>query len=84
VEKGEPTAGGLVNAGIYVIERSVLEAIPSGPAVSLEREVFPALVGEGLYAVAFDGPLVDIGVPRDLEALRTRPDMVVATAGEPR
>ena len=84
VEKGEPTAGGLVNAGIYVIERSVLEAIPSGPAVSLEREVFPALVGEGLYAVAFDGPLVDIGVPRDLEALQTRPDMVVATAGEPR
>ena len=84
VEKGEPAAGGLVNGGIYVIERSVLEAIPSGRAVSLEREVFPALVGEGLYAVPFDGPLVDIGVPRDLEALRTRPDMVMATAGEPR
>jgi len=83
VEKGEPTVGGLVNGGIYVIERSVLEAIPSGRAVSLEREVFPGLVGEGLYAVAFNGPLVDIGVPRDLEALRTRPDMVPAAAGEP-
>lgn len=81
VEKGAAMAGGLVNAGIYVIERSVLTTIPSGRAVSLEREVFPALVGEGLYAFPFDGPLVDIGVPRDLDALRSQPEMALKNAG---
>lgn len=74
VEKGEPVRGGLVNAGIYIIERGVLDAIAPGRAVSLEREIFPALVGEGLHAVPFPGSLVDIGVPADLEALRARPE----------
>jgi NDP-sugar pyrophosphorylase family protein len=81
VEKGEPVPGGLVNAGIYVIERSVLDAIAPGRAVSLEREVFPALVGQGLYAVPFAGSLVDIGVPLDLEALRARPEALTLPAG---
>ncbi len=81
VEKGEPTADGLVNAGIYVVERSVLEAIEPGRAVSLEREVFPALVGRGLYAVPFEGTLVDIGVPPDLAALQAQPEALIS-AGE--
>lgn len=81
VEKGEAMAGGLVNAGIYVIERSVLTTIPSDRAVSLEREIFPGLVGEGLYAFPFDGPLVDIGVPRDLDAFRSQAEMALPNAG---
>ena len=35
-----------INAGAYVIERDVVESIPAGRAVSFEREVFPALVGQ--------------------------------------
>ncbi|HEU0024053.1 MAG TPA: NDP-sugar synthase [Thermoleophilaceae bacterium] len=59
-----------INAGVYVLERDVLEAIPSGRAVSFEREVFPALVGEGLYGYAAEDPYwIDIGTPeRYLEA----------------
>jgi mannose-1-phosphate guanylyltransferase len=59
-----------INAGAYVIERRVVEArIPPGRAVSFEREVFPALVGEGLYGFDADGYWVDIGTPeRYLEA----------------
>ena len=38
-----------INAGAYVLERSVLDLIPPGREVSIEREVFPQLVGEGLY-----------------------------------
>ncbi len=60
----------LVNAGAYVIERSVLEQMgPAGTNISVEREVFPALVGNGLFGYAADGYWLDIGTPeRYLEA----------------
>src|SRR3954466_2771733 len=58
-----------VNAGSYVIEREVIEAIPAGRAVSFEREVFPRLVGNGLYGWHAEGYWIDIGTPdRYLEA----------------
>src|SRR5215211_2449595 len=39
----------LISAGAYVLERSVLDLIPPDQNVSIEREVWPRLVGEGLY-----------------------------------
>ena len=58
-----------INAGAYVIERDVVERIPAGRAVSFEREVFPSLVGEGLYGYDAAGYWIDIGTPeRYLEA----------------
>jgi mannose-1-phosphate guanylyltransferase len=58
-----------INAGAYVIERSVAESIPAGRAVSFEREVFPGMVGEGLYGYEAAGYWIDIGTPeRYLEA----------------
>ena len=53
-----------INAGAYVVEREVVEAlIPAGRAVSFEREVFPALVGDGLYGFEAAGYWIDIGTP---------------------
>lgn len=52
-----------VNAGAYVLERSVLDLIPEGRAVSIEREIFPRLVGRGLYGLRLDGYWMDIGTP---------------------
>jgi NDP-sugar pyrophosphorylase family protein len=72
-EKTASAAPGLVNGGVYVVERSVVAAMPAGVPVSLEHDVFPSLVGRGLHGVAFDGAFIDIGVPADLEALRTAP-----------
>jgi mannose-1-phosphate guanylyltransferase len=60
---GEPPTN-LINAGAYVVERDVVETIPAGRAVSFEREVFPGLVGEGLYGYAAAGYWIDIGTPR--------------------
>src|SRR5579863_9170996 len=37
----------LINAGTYVLQPAVLARIPGGRRVSIERETFPALVGEG-------------------------------------
>jgi len=52
-----------INAGAYLLERSVLDLIPPDQEVSIEREVFPRLVGEGLYGVRLDGYWIDIGTP---------------------
>jgi mannose-1-phosphate guanylyltransferase len=59
---GEPVPGE-INAGAYVLERSVLDLIPPGREFSIEREVFPRLVGEGLCALRLDGYWKDIGTP---------------------
>ena len=40
-----------INAGTYVLERSVLDLIEPGRAVSIEHDVFPELIGEGLFAL---------------------------------
>jgi mannose-1-phosphate guanylyltransferase len=70
IEKGGGEAAtNRINAGAYVIERDVVESIPSGRAVSFEREVFPSLVGNGLYGYDAAGYWIDIGTPeRYLEA----------------
>ncbi len=70
IEKGSGDAPtNRINAGAYVIERDVVDAIPAGRAVSFEREVFPALVGNGLYGYDAAGYWIDIGTPeRYLEA----------------
>ena len=58
-----------INAGTYLLERSVLERIPPDRTVSIEREVFPRLIGEGLYGIRLEGYWIDIGTPaRFLEA----------------
>ena len=48
---------------MYVLQRSVLDLIPPGENVSIEREVFPRLVGERLHGLLLDGYWVDIGTP---------------------
>src|SRR4051812_44441081 len=64
-----PAPTNRINAGAYVLERSVVDMVPPGRAVSIEREVFPELVGNGLYGFASDGYWIDIGTPdRYLEA----------------
>jgi mannose-1-phosphate guanylyltransferase len=63
VEKTGAAVPGEINAGAYFLERSVLDLIPPGREVSIEREVFPVLVGDGLTALRLDGYWMDIGTP---------------------
>jgi mannose-1-phosphate guanylyltransferase len=53
----------LISAGAYVLERSILELIPPDRNVSIEREVWPRLIGAGLYGFASEGYWLDIGSP---------------------
>jgi NDP-sugar pyrophosphorylase family protein len=59
-----PAGAGLINAGAYVLEPEVLHAIPSGRAVSIEQETFPALAAErALCGVPLEGAFADVGTP---------------------
>lgn len=54
----------LINAGMYVLEPSVVDLVPGGRRVSIERETFPTLVASGdLYALASDAYWIDTGTP---------------------
>jgi mannose-1-phosphate guanylyltransferase len=53
----------LISAGAYVLERRVLDLIPPDRNVSIEREIWPRLVGDGLFAYAADAYWLDIGTP---------------------
>ena len=52
-----------VNAGTYVLKRKVLAEIEPDANVSMERDVFPRLVGRGLHGLRLDGYWMDIGTP---------------------
>lgn len=55
----------LINAGTYVLDPTVLDRIPAGRPVSIEREVFPELVAaRTLFALASDAYWIDAGTPR--------------------
>lgn len=52
-----------INAGIYVMDKSVLEAIPARREVSIERETFPLLISQnqGIYGKTITGYWMDMG-----------------------
>ncbi len=52
-----------ISAGAYVLERSVLDLLEPEQPASIERDVFPRLVGNGLYGYVSDGYWLDIGTP---------------------
>jgi len=64
LEKSEAQASaGWVNAGAYIFSRHLVETISPGGVVSLEREVLPSWVGQGLFGYRGKGQFVDIGLP---------------------
>jgi mannose-1-phosphate guanylyltransferase len=58
--------GDTINAGIYILERSILDRIPAEGAQSFERDLFPAMVAEGarVYAYLTHHYWQDIGSPQ--------------------
>src|SRR5579864_4464257 len=66
LEKSGGDSPGLVNGGVYIFNRAVFEQIPHGSA-SLEKDVFPRILGQNIYALEQDGLFIDIGTPADYE-----------------
>ena len=65
LEKPSPDAidTNLISAGAYVLERSILELVEPDRNVSIEREVWPQLIGDGLYGFPSNSYWLDIGTP---------------------
>jgi D,D-heptose 1,7-bisphosphate phosphatase len=63
-ERGQPGVPALVNAGIYVFDRGILDHV--SPACSLERDVLPRLAAmTRLQGTQAGGYFIDIGIPDD-------------------
>jgi mannose-1-phosphate guanylyltransferase len=65
VEKPSPDQidTNLISAGAYVLSRDILDLLQPDTNASIERDVFPVLVGDGLYGFPADGYWLDIGTP---------------------
>jgi mannose-1-phosphate guanylyltransferase len=65
VEKPSPDAidTNLISAGAYVLQREILGLVPADRNVSIEREVWPLLIGAGLYGFPSESYWLDIGSP---------------------
>lgn len=64
LEKQEAGGAGEINAGIYLINRELIEEIPEGRPVSIEREMFPTwLQSHTLLGFGSIGSFLDIGTP---------------------
>ena len=81
VEKPEPPApSNWINAGTYLMEPSVIGRIDAGRRVSVEREVFPAMVDAGtLWALRHNTYWVDAGTPQTY--LRAQLDLLDGRRG---
>ncbi len=67
-EKGTELSN-LINAGTYLLEPEILEMIPAGKKISIERDIYPKVAGNGLYGFPFKGYFIDSGTPESyLEA----------------
>ena len=69
-EKKNTPSSGWVNAGVYLFNKSILGRIPADKKVSLERELFPSMAGDGLFGFTTQNRLLDIGTPERLERAR--------------
>lgn len=84
LEKTEDPPTDQINAGCYVFERNVIDRIPQGREVSVEREVFPALLADGdckIYGYVDASYWRDMGTPDDF--VRGSADLVRGIAPSP-
>jgi mannose-1-phosphate guanylyltransferase len=83
LEKTQDPPTDQINAGCYVFNRSVIESIPEGRPVSVEREVFPGLLAEGrhVHGHVDSGYWRDMGTPEDF--VRGSADLVRGIAPSP-
>jgi mannose-1-phosphate guanylyltransferase len=83
LEKTEDPPTDQINAGCYVLSRNVIDRIPRGRAVSVEREVFPALLSDGVKVCGYVDTSYwrDMGTPEDF--VRGSADLVRGIAPSP-
>jgi D-glycero-alpha-D-manno-heptose 1-phosphate guanylyltransferase len=64
IEKLLTVKSGLVNGGIYFFNKDILKCIPKGITYSIEYEIFPKVLDNGIYGYISTGKFIDIGTPQ--------------------
>lgn len=62
-EKSSAPGERWINGGVYIFERDFLEAMPDRAPLSLETEVFPGWIANGIHAFESAARFIDIGTP---------------------
>ena len=62
-EKKDGLSGGYINAGVYLIRRSLFENVEDEKSISLERELLPGFLNRPVYGFITSGKFIDIGIP---------------------
>ncbi|MBI3508853.1 MAG: nucleotidyltransferase family protein [Chlamydiia bacterium] len=65
-EKRGESKPGWINAGIYLMQKKALEAFPLR-SCSLEKDIFPTLIPQGVFAYRHSATFIDIGTPQSLQ-----------------
>jgi mannose-1-phosphate guanylyltransferase len=83
LEKTDDPPTDQINAGCYVFKREIIDRIPRGREVSIEREVFPALLSDGVRVYGYVDATYwrDMGTPEDF--VRGSADLVRGIAPSP-
>jgi len=83
LEKSPDPISHQINAGCYVFARSIVDAIPAGRVVSVERETFPALLEGGRRVLGHvdRSYWIDVGTPAAL--VQASSDLVRGVAASP-
>lgn len=92
VEKPVEFVGNRINAGLYMLNTSVLDRIEKNKPTSIEQETFPAIVRDGkLHSFDLEGFWMDVGQPKDfltgtclyLSSLTKKGSKLLAPLSEP-
>ncbi|MBI5575401.1 MAG: nucleotidyltransferase family protein [Deltaproteobacteria bacterium] len=62
-EKRPGLGGGYINAGIYLLRRSLFDGVEGGKVLSMERDLLPAFLDDAVYGFVSRGRFIDIGIP---------------------
>jgi len=62
-EKSQESTQGLINAGVYLIKKTLMDDFIFDGAFSLEKDVFPKCISHKMYVHICEGQFIDIGTP---------------------
>ncbi len=81
-EEKSAAVDSVINCGVYILQRTILSFL-SAEEVSLEKEIFPQLIGKGLFGMIQAGYFIDIGIPSDYMFLQTNSGPLFKALGLP-
>lgn len=72
LEKSKLEENNIINAGIYVMQRDILQYMPDNDVFSLEYDIFPHIISKNVYGYLVNNQLIDIGTPGRYESARRK------------